>query len=203
MSEEAIVRIVDDDPSFLRAAARRLEAAGFQVRTFGSAADFLSADAGTPGCVVVDLRMPGAGGLELQEAIERCENPLPVLFLSGHGDVPSSVRAMKRGAVDFLVKPVAGDELVDAVCRALVLDASTRTDRRHVRELRSRYERLTVREREVMSLVVRGLLNKQIAGTIGTSERTVKAHRARVMQKMLANSVADLTRAAERLRVGL
>ena len=200
MDEEPVVRVVDDDPSFLKAAARRLDAAGFRVRTYRSAADFLAADSGMPGCVVVDPRMPGAGGLELQEAIRRRENPLPVVFLSGHGDVPSSVRAMKSGAVDFLVKPVAGDEFVEAVRRALVLDAVARTERRHLRERGSRYQRLTARERQVMSLVVQGLLNKQIASTLGTSERTVKAHRAQVMQKMQANSVADLTRAAERLQ---
>jgi FixJ family two-component response regulator len=127
------------------------------------------------------------------------DEPLPVIFLTGHGDVPSSVRAMKRGAVDFLTKPVAGDQLIDAVRRAIALDASARSERQALRELRGRYARLTARERQVFAFVARGLLNKQIAGELGTTERTVKAHRAHVMRKMEAQSVADLTRAAERL----
>jgi FixJ family two-component response regulator len=143
--------------------------------------------------------MGDQSGLELQDAIGEMNDPLPVIFLTGHGDVPSSVRAMKRGAVDFLTKPVSGDELLDAVRRAIALDAKTRADRQALRELHRRFARLTGRERQVFALVARGLLNKQIAGELGTTERTVKAHRAHVMRKMEAQSVADLTRAAERL----
>ncbi|MGE5245875.1 MAG: response regulator transcription factor [Betaproteobacteria bacterium] len=195
-----VVHVVDDDPSFLRAVSRRLEAAGFDVEAFGSAEAFLARRSHLPGCVVVDLRLKGQSGLDLQDADAAADDPLPLVFLSGHGDVHSSVRAMKRGAVDFLTKPVSGGDLIDAVRRAIALDAGARADREAYRELRRRYERLTPREREVFALVARGLLNKQIAAELGTSERTIKAHRARVMEKMGAQSVTDLTRSAERLR---
>lgn len=194
-----VVHVVDDDPSFLRAVSRRLEAAGFTVEAFASAEAFLARSMRSPGCVVLDLRMPGASGLDVQEALLRSDEPLPVIFLTGHGDVPVSVEAMKRGAVDFLTKPVAGEELVDAVRRAIALDAAARGERQTLRQLRSVYARLTRRERQVFALVARGLLNKQIAGQLGASERTIKAHRAQVMRKMGLQSVADLTRAAERL----
>ena len=196
---EPLVRVVDDDPSFLRAVSRRLEAAGFAVAAFDSAEQFLARRPETPGCVVVDLRMQGQSGLDLQDALGRWDDPLPIIFLTGHGDIHSSVRAMKRGAVDFLTKPVSGEELIEAVHRAIALDAGARMERRAQRQLSARYERLTPREREVFALVARGLLNKQIAGELGTSERTVKAHRAHVMSKMGTPSVAELTRAAERL----
>lgn len=199
MTPRPVVRVVDDDPSFLRAVTRRLEAAGFEVQAFDSAEAFLARPSDAPGCVVVDLRMQGLSGLQLQEANARAEEPLPVIFLTGHGDVHSSVRAMKQGAVDFLTKPVAGEELVETVERALAFDVNARAARHRLRELRSRFGSLTGREREVFALVVRGLLNKQIAGELGTSERTVKAHRANVMRKMNATSVADLARAAELL----
>lgn len=199
MRRQGLVRVVDDDPSFLRAVTRRLEAAGFEVAGFSSAEAFLARPGAAPGCVVVDLRMGGQSGLQLQEAVARSEEPLPVVFLTGHGDIQSSVRAMKQGAVDFLTKPVSGEALIDAVERAVAIDIGARADRQKVRELRARFGSLTAREREVFALVVRGLLNKQIAGQLGTSERTVKAHRANVMQKMHASSVPDLTRAAERL----
>jgi FixJ family two-component response regulator len=194
-----VVHVVDDDPSFSRAVSRRHEAEGFEVVTFDSAEAFLSALTDGPGCVVLDLRMPGAGGLDVQEALARRADPLPVVFLTGHGDVHSSVRAMKAGAVDFLTKPVTGDELVEAVRRAIGLDESARASRRQARDLRARYARLTRREREVFALVARGLLNKQIAGELGMAERTVKAHRGRVMEKMELQSVAELALAAERL----
>jgi FixJ family two-component response regulator len=192
---------VDDDPSFLRAIARRLEAAGFDVEPFESAESFLARRPHAPGCAVVDLRMPGAGGLEIQEALTTAEDPLPVIFLTGHGTVQDSVRAMKRGAVDFLTKPVAGEELVAAVTRAIAQDAKVRAARRELRALQARYDTLTPRERQVFARVARGMLNKQIAADLGTSERTVKAHRAQVMFKIGVTSVADLTRAAERLDV--
>ena len=194
-----VVYLVDDDQSFLRAVTRRLEAAGLRVAGFGSAEAFLKSGFSEPGCVVVDLRLGDQSGLDVQEAISKSGEPLPVIFLTGHGDVHSSVRAMKRGAVDFLTKPVSGDELVQVVQRAIELDTRLRAERRAMQELRERYERLTPREREVCVMVARGMPNKQIAAALGTAERTVKAHRARVMAKMGAQSVADLAIAVGRL----
>jgi FixJ family two-component response regulator len=198
-----VVHAVDDDPSFLRAVSRMLRSAGFQVTAFSSVAEFLAHRRGhpdTPGCLLLDLKMPGLGGLDLQELIAKEAEPLPVVFLTGHGDVPSSVAAMKQHAVDFFTKPVAADDLIPALQRAFVRDAEAREARRQLRELQERYQKLTPREREVLALVVRGLLNKQIAFEIGTGERTVKAHRAQVMAKMRAQSVAELVRAADRLK---
>ncbi len=197
-----VVHIVDDDCHFLRSLSRLLETAGFQVAPFGCARDFLLhrlQHPDDPGCLVVDLQMPELDGLELQHRVASEEDPLPVIFLTGHGDVPSSVQAMKRKAVDFLTKPVSIDSLSAAVRCALARDAEARDERRALRELRGRFEMLTPREREVFALVVRGLLNKQIAYDLGTSERTIKAHRAQVMAKMQAQSVAELVRMAQRL----
>ena len=192
------VYVVDDDPSFLRALSRRLRADDYQVETFGSAEEFLRCRrAGAAGCVVLDLQMPGSGGLELQAALAQAEDPLPVVFLTAHGDVASSVRAMKGGAVDFLTKPVRGDDLLEAVRRALARGAAEQQTRRQQRAWRARYESLTPREREVFALVVSGRPNKQIADALGTCERTVKAHRAQVMHKMGVQSPAELGRAAE------
>ncbi len=193
---------MDDDAFYLRAVSRLLRAAGFRVEVFSSAEGFLLHRSGSPdvpGCVILDLRMPGLGGLELQELLKQLKEPLPVIFLSGHGDVPTSVQAMKSDAIDFLVKPVSVEELVAAVKRAFAADVEAREDRRQIRELRARYKGLTQREREVLGLVVRGLLNKQIAYELGTVERTIKAHRAQVMAKMKVQSLADLVRVAERL----
>jgi FixJ family two-component response regulator len=197
---ESIVRVVSDDPALLRSIALLLRAAGFRVETFDSPETFLARRGDSPGCAVLDLHMPGAGGLELQRALADAEDPLPVIFLTGRGDVRTSVRAMKSGAVDFLTKPAPGDELIDAVRRAIAVDRVARGERRELRRLREQYRALTSRERQVFALVARGLLNKQIAGELGTSERTVKAHRANVMRKMQVDSVTDLARAAERLR---
>ena len=193
-----IVYLVDDDPSFLRALSRRLRAADYRVETFASAEEFLKRDRSeTAGCAVLDLQMPGVDGLELQKSLARDEEPLPVIFLTGHGDVSSSVCAMKGGAVDFLTKPVQGDQLLAAVRQALSRDAAARETRRHKRDWDARYETMTSREREVFSLVVRGFPNKQIAGLLGISERTVKAHRAQVMHKMGVQSAAELGRTVE------
>ncbi len=197
-----LVHIVDDDPSVLRAVSRLLRAAGFEVGLFKSAEEFLKYrvhSPGTPGCVVLDLRMPGLQGLDLQEIINRQNEPLPIIFLTGHGDVPSSVHALKHRAVDFLQKPVPDDLLISAVRRALADDAEARETRRQERELLSRFEGLTPREREVLALVVSGKLNKEIAFELGTVERTIKAHRAQVMAKMRAQSLAELVRLGERL----
>jgi len=193
-----VVYLVDDDPSFLRALSRRLRAEGYEVKCFDSVEEFLGRSrSDIPACAVLDLQMPGSGGLELQETLAQADDPLPVVFLTAHGDVPSSVRAMKGGAVDFLRKPVRGDDLLDAIRLALTRGAAQREKRRQKREWGTRYERLSPREREVFVLVVRGLPNKQIADVLGVSERTVKAHRSQVMHKMGVQSGAELGRAVE------
>jgi FixJ family two-component response regulator len=196
------IHLVDDDPSILRALSRLLRAAGYDVAQFGSAEEFLLYRGNfpdVPGCAIVDLKLPGLNGLELQESLGRQKEPLPVIFLTGHGDVPSSVRAMKNDAVDFLMKPVCADDLLAAVQRAFTNDVAAREARHQKQELLSRYEKLTPREREVLALVVRGRLNKQIAFELGTVERTIKAHRAQIMAKMQAQSVAELVRITEHL----
>jgi FixJ family two-component response regulator len=193
-----IVYLIDDDPSFLSALSRRLRVAGYKVETFVSAEQFrIRSGSHTSACAILDLKMPGLGGLELQELLARADEPLPVIFLTAHGDVPTSVRAMKQGAVDFLTKPVRGDVLLEAVQRALAHDAAIREMRRQRRVWSARYESLTAREREVFALVVRGMANKQVANVLQISERTVKAHRCQVMSKMAVQSPAELGRAAE------
>jgi FixJ family two-component response regulator len=194
------VHVVDDDPSLLKATSRLLRGAGFRVEVFGSAEDFLRYrlhHPDTPGCVIVDLRLPGLGGLELQEHMIRQKDLLPVIILTGFGEVRDSVRALKHDAVDFLTKPVPADSLIEAVKRALAREAEAREKRRQQDELAARYQELTRREREVLALVARGLLNKQIAFELGTVERTIKAHRAKVMAKMKVNSLAELVRVAD------
>jgi two-component system, LuxR family, response regulator FixJ len=192
---DPIVQIVDDDPSFLVATSRLLRASGFAVRTFSSASNFLAQrDTDSPGCVVADLEMPGMNGLDLQSALTRSRNPLPILFLTGHGDIPSSVRAMRGGAVDFLEKRAPKEKLLDAVRRALARDAREREDRTRQQELRARFDALSQRELEVLSHVVQGRLNKQIAGDLGIHERTVKLHRTAITTKLGVQSVAELTR---------
>jgi FixJ family two-component response regulator len=192
---EPTVQIVDDDPSFLAAASRLLRASGFAVKTFSSASDFLAQhDTDAPGCVLADLQMPGMNGLDLQSALARSHNPLPILFLTGHGDIPSSVRAMRGGAVDFLEKRAPKEKLLDAVRRALVRDTREREERARQRELRARFDALSERELEVLSHVVQGRLNKQIASDLGIHERTVKLHRTAITTKLGVQSVAELTR---------
>ena len=196
-----VVHVVDDDDSVRTAVVRLLQAAGHEARGYASAGEFLlgRSDRDAPGCVVLDVRMPGPSGLDLQEALARLEVPLPIVFLTGHGDIPMSVRAMKAGAVDFLTKPVSRDALLAAVRTALARDAETRSARARLHAFRARYETLTPREREVFAGVVAGKLNKQIAGELGTAERTVKAHRAQVMDKMQVASVAELVHVADQL----
>ncbi len=192
---EPTLFIVDDDEPFLSATSRLLRASGFTVKTFTSANDFLaSRDEGAPGCVLADVRMPGMNGLELQSALARSPNPLPILFLTGHGDIPSSVRAMRDGAEDFLEKRAPKTQLLEAVKRALARDARERETRNKQREVRARFDSLTVREFEVLGHVVRGRLNKQIAGDLGIHERTVKLHRTAITTKLGVQSVAELTR---------
>jgi len=191
----AIVYIVDDDASFLSATSRLLRASGLAVKTFGSAGEFLTQrDADAPGCVVADLRMPEMNGLDLQAALLRTRNPLPILFLTGHGDIPSTVRAMRDGAEDFLEKRAPKGKLLDAVKRALARDACERERRARQRELKVRFDKLSERERQVLGHVVSGRLNKQIADDLGIHERTVKLHRTAITTKLGVPSVAELTR---------
>jgi two-component system response regulator FixJ len=189
------VFVVDDDASFLTGCARLLRASGYAVRTFSSAAEFLShLPADATGCAVVDLKMPGMNGLELQEALAKMPNRLPLVFLTGHGGVPDAVAAVRRGAEDFLAKRAPKRDLLDAVKRALARDASERIERGRIRTLRARFDALTARDREVLQHVLRGQLNKQIAGDLGIDERSVKRHRTSIMAKLNVHSVAELTK---------
>jgi FixJ family two-component response regulator len=199
-----VVRVVDDDASFRTAVTRLLSAAKYKVRGYASAAEFLDSDPRTePGCILLDLKMPGVTGFDLQQSLARLEERLPIVFLSGHGDIPASVRALKGGAVDFLTKPVRRAVLLRAVENALEIDAQARTVSAELRELHKRYENLTPREREVLAHVVSGKLNKQIAFDLGTSERTIKAHRWHIMSKLAIHSVAELVRIAQSLGIQL
>jgi FixJ family two-component response regulator len=196
MSEPTtIVHIVDDDPSFLVAVARMLRASGFVVKTFASAAEFLAQpELDVPGCVLTDLQMPRVSGLDLQEALAKAGHRIPVVFLTGRGDIPASVHAMRHGADDFLTKRAPKQKLLEAVNRALVRDARERAERARVQRLRARFEVLTEREREVLQHVLRGQLNKQIAADLGIHERTVKLHRTAITTKLRVSSVAELTK---------
>jgi len=194
------VYVIDDDDSLRAAMARLLSAAGLDVCSYASAGEFaLVRSQDARGCVLLDVRMPGPSGLDLQQALGASANPLPIVFLTGHGDVAMSVRAMKAGAVDFLTKPVQREPLLAAVRKALELDAKARKSRETLHVYAARFSALTPREREVLELVVEGLLNKQIAAELGTAERTVKAHRHNVMEKLCAHSVADLVHIADAL----
>ncbi len=188
-----IVHVVDDDASFLRSISRLLRASGYEVRTYDSADDFAAKiDAEAPGCVLTDLQMPGRSGLELQELVARCPNPLPVVFITGRGDIPTSVCAMRRGAEDFLTKRSPKAALLEAVDRALTRDANARALRERRRAAREQLDALTPREREVLAGVVRGQLNKQIAKSLGLAERTVKFHRTACTRKLGVSSAAQL-----------
>jgi FixJ family two-component response regulator len=197
-----VIHVVDDDEAVRTAVVRLLQAAGHEARGYASAGEFLlgRSDRNAPGCAVLDVRLPGPSGLDLQEALARLEVPIPIVFLTGHGDIPMSVRAMKAGAVDFLTKPVRAEALLAAVRNALARDAEARSTRERLHAFRTRYETLTPREREVFAGVVAGKLNKQIAAELGTAERTVKAHRAQVMEKMQVGSVAELVHVADALQ---
>jgi FixJ family two-component response regulator len=197
-----IIHVVDDDPSFRTAVTRLLRAAKYEVRGYPSASEFLDSDSSAgPGCILLDLRMPGASGFDLQQSLARMEERLPIIFLTGHGDIPASVRAMKAGAVDFLTKPVRRETLLPAIQNALGVDAKGRAARAVLRELQDRYENLTPREREVLVHVVSGKLNKQIAFDLHAAERTIKAHRASIMEKLGVQSVAELVRLAQELGI--
>ena len=200
---DATVFVVDDDSAVRRSLERLVRTVGLDVVTFASAQEFL--DHGPPdgpACLVLDVRMPGLSGLDLQKKLTETGFSVPIIFMTGHGTVPMSVRAMKAGAVDFLQKPFDEQALLDAVNQALERDRTTRRAEAQRREARRRMETLTPRELEVFELVVRGLLNKQIAAELGASEKTIKVHRARVMQKMEADSLADLVRMAEKVGIG-
>jgi RNA polymerase sigma factor (sigma-70 family) len=194
------VYVVDDDASVRTALKRLLGSVGFSCQTFASADDFLkAARADGPQCLVLDVRLPGASGLDLQRELAVLDRPLPIIFITGHGDIPVTVRAMKAGASEFLTKPLREQELLEAIRKALERDREMLRKRGDAARLRRRYDDLTPRERQVMRLVVTGLLNKQVAAELGISEKTVKVHRAQVMQKMQAGSLAELVRMSDHL----
>jgi len=199
---DPIVFIVDDDLSVRRSTERLIRSAGFKVLTFTSAREFLASPRPEgPACLVLDVRMPGLSGMDLQRELVQSGIHIPIISITGHGDIPMSVRAMKAGAVKFLTKPFRSRSLLDAVRAAIERDQSAHKARSETGELRERYEQLTPREREVMALVVAGQVNKQAASELSTTERTIKFHRAHIMQKMGAESLADLVRMAEKLAV--
>ena len=200
MKPEQIVFVVDDDLSVRESLELLIKFAGWQPETFASAADFLARPrTTTPSCLVLDVSLPDLNGLELQKLIGSDRTDMPIIFITGHGDVPMTVRAMKAGAVEFLTKPFDDDVLLGAIRHALKRSASVLDDQAEITAVRRRYESLTPREQDVMRLVVGGMLNKQIGLRLGISEITVKAHRGRVMQKMNADSLADLVKIAVRL----
>jgi FixJ family two-component response regulator len=195
-----VVFIVDDEPLVRMALKRLIESVGLEVQTFASAREFLSAQrSDVPGCLVLDIRLPDMNGLDFQQKLTEAQVAVPIIFITGYGDIPMTVRAMKAGAVEFLTKPFKDQELLDAIQYALAQDRIGRQQRAELAGLQQRYNSLTPREREVFPLVTRGLLNKQIAAGLGRSEKTIKIHRSQVMQKMQADSLADLVRIAEKL----
>ncbi|MEZ2419300.1 response regulator transcription factor [Luteibacter sp. RCC_6_2] len=197
-----IVCIVDDDASVREALASLFRSVGLSVASFGSAADFLAREhADAPGCLVLDVRLPGVSGLDFQSQLASMDNHLPIIFMTGHGDIPMSVRAMKAGALDFLAKPFRDQDMLDAVANAIERDAAARRDADALATLRQAYASLTPREREVMAHVTAGLMNKQVGGLLGLSEITVKIHRGNVMRKMGAKSLAELVKQAEALGI--
>ena len=199
MSDE-MVFVIDDDESIREALRSLIRSVGLNVKTFASAHEFLQTERpDVPACLILDVRMPGLSGLDLQRELAEANIHIPIIFITGHGDIPMSVRAMKAGAVEFLTKPFRDQDLLDAIQQALERDRLMRSQQADVVELRNRYQSLTPRETEVFALVVKGLLNKQIALQLGTSEITIKLHRRQVMEKMHAGSLADLVRMAERL----
>ena len=197
---DSIVFVIDDDPSIREAITSLIRSVGMSVQAFGSAKEFMaSSRPNAPACLVLDVRMPGLSGLELQRELTDAGISIPIIFITGHGDIPMSVRAMKAGAVEFLTKPFRDQDLLDAIEQAIDRDRELRKQQAGIADLRDRFERLTPREREVMELVGAGLLKKQSAVRLGISEITVKLHRHQVMEKMKADSLADLVRMSEKL----
>jgi FixJ family two-component response regulator len=200
---EAVIAVVDDDPSVRQGLQRLIRSAGWKAETFASAQEFLARPpTEAPSCLVLDLQLPDLSGLDLQKRMAEVGLETPIVFLTGHGNIPASVQAMKAGAVEFLTKPVDEQDLLGAIQQAIERDRRTRQQHADMRQLRDRYESLTPREQEVMRQVVSGLLNKQIAAELRITEDTVKFHRGHIMRKMRADSLADLVRMAETLGIG-
>jgi len=197
--EQPVVIVVDDDPSIRKAIDRLLRSVGLRVELFESAQEFLQSNRlDAPSCIVLDVRLPGQSGLNLQRDLAAAHMRVPIIFITGHGDIPMSVRAMKAGAVEFLTKPFHDQDLLDAIEVALEKDRALRAEEKFVAELHERFDKLTTRERQVMQLVVAGRLNKQIAAELGISEMTPKIHRGQVFRKMQAVSLPDLVRMADK-----
>ena len=200
--EPPLVFVIDDDASVRAAIADLLHSVGLGVEAFGSTEEFLQSERrDAPGCIVLDVRLPGPSGLEFQRTLDKSDVQLPIIFISGHGDIPMSVRAMKSGAIEFLTKPLPEQELLDAIQTGIARDRARRQEAKAVAELRERFNSLTPREREVLALVVTGRRNKQIADQAKLSEMTVKVHRSQIMRKMRAKSLVDLVRMADALGV--
>jgi FixJ family two-component response regulator len=202
--QQPVIVVIDDDQSMRKALENLFKSVGFEVELFASPQEFLQSERpDRPGCIVLDVRFPGRSGLDMQRDLTQADAHLPIIFITGYGDIPMSVRAMKAGAVEFLTKPFRDQDLLDAVGTALEKDRTRRSGEMRLSELRTRYGTLTARERQVMSLVVAGRLNKQIAGELGVSEMTVKMHRRQVMRKMQAAGVAQLVRLADQLGISV